>query len=246
MFAAPPSPPFAPKAVVFDMDGLLVDSEVLWGRAERRVVEGYGRAWEPEVQQLLLGSGPADAAALLARHLGVADADEVDRRLLAASVEEFRAGVPLRPGAGPLVAALRGRLPLAIASNSRRVLVDLALSSAGLCGVMDAVVSAEDVARPKPAPDPYAGACALLGVDPAAAVAFEDSPTGVVSARAAGCWVIGCPSLPGTRLDGAHATVAALTEVDAPALLRGAVRREGPSASPGCGEGARAPRRPAR
>lgn len=223
-----PAPPFTTAAVVFDLDGLLVDSEGLWGQAEREVVEGYGAAWSPAVQRLLLGSGPADAAVKLARHLGVADADEVDRRLLAAAVARFSEGVPLRPGAGVLVEALRGRVPLGVATNSRRVLADLALGSAGLVGVFGAVVCAEDVAHPKPAPDPYTTACRRLGAEPRRSVALEDSPLGVVSARAAGLWVVGCASLPGTVLEDAHARVRSLGEIDPAALLGdGAVQRSG-------------------
>lgn len=214
-------PPFAPRAVVFDLDGVLVDSEPLWQRVERSVVESFGGSWTPEAQEALLGKGPMDAAVTLARLLDVADPREVDRRMRAAAVTAFRGGVPVRPGAAALVGALRGRLPLAVATNSRRVLADLALSSAGLEGVADAVVAAEDTPRPKPAPDPYARACELVGVEPRLAVAFEDSPLGARSARAAGLWVIGCPSLPSVRVPDAHALVASLEEVDPDALLRG-------------------------
>lgn len=213
------APPFTPLAVVFDLDGLLVDSEGLWARAERAVVESYGATWDPQVQRLMLGRGPAAAAAVLARFLGVSDAGEVDRRLLAAAVEQFRAGVPPRPGSAALVDALRGSLPLGVATNSRRVLAELALDSAGLAPAMDAVVCAEDVTRPKPAPDPYARACRMLAAPPGRTVAFEDSPVGVRSARAAGLWVVGCPSLPDTPLDAAQALVASLHDVDSALLL---------------------------
>ncbi|MBA2317294.1 MAG: HAD family phosphatase [Euzebyales bacterium] len=212
-------PGFRPEAVVFDLDGLLVDSEDAWGRAERAVVEGLGCPWDPAVRTLLLGRGPADAAAVLAEFLDLHDPDEIGRRLLAAAEAEFRRGVPLLPGAGRLVAGLRGRLPLGVATNSLRRLAELAIASVALEGVFDAIVCADDVERPKPAPDLYTTACALLGADPARSVAFEDSPVGMRAARAAGLWVVGCPSFPGQPTDAAHAVIGSLREVDPGELL---------------------------
>lgn len=208
-------PPFSPVAVVFDLDGLLVDSEPLWGRAEKRVVLGLGHAWDPAIRTLLLGKGSEDAAAALAAYVGGVDAVEVERRMLAEALTEFRNGVQARAGAHGLVGALDGRIPLAVATNSRRVLAELALTSAGFDGRFQAVVCAEDVRAPKPAPDPYRTACARLGVDPARCVAFEDSPTGVASAKAAGLWVVGCPSFPGQVLTGADSVVMRLADVPA-------------------------------
>lgn len=213
-----PIVPFAPQAVVFDLDGLLVDSEPLWERAERSVVESLGGRWTPELQRILIGGGPHDTAAKLGELLG-SDPEEVDRRMLAAALEQFGGGVPLRAGAERLVAGLHGRVPLGLATNSRQALADLALASTGLGTLFDAVVAAEDVSHPKPAPDPYLRACALLGAEPARAVALEDSPLGVRSARAAGLWVVGCPSLPSVELHEADAVVASLTDLDPDALL---------------------------
>lgn len=208
-------PPFSPTAVVFDLDGLLVDSEPLWGLVEERVVLDLGHPWDPTIRALLLGKGPEDAATMLAAHLGGVHADEVGRRMLAAAVAEFEGGVEAQPGAHELVRSLGGRLPLALATNSRRVLAELALTSAGFDGLFQAVVCAEDVRAPKPAPDPYQAACARLGVDPTRSVAFEDSPVGVASAKAAGLWVVGCPSFPGQTLAGADAVVTRLVDVPA-------------------------------
>ena len=135
--------PFRPQAVVFDLDGLLLDSEPVWAAAEAEVVESFGHTWRPEMQRLLLGKGPDDAALALAAHLDGLDVTEVKRRLRAASEAHFRGGVPLRPGAARLVGALAGRLPIGVATNSRRVLADLALASAGLAGRFEAVVTAD-------------------------------------------------------------------------------------------------------
>jgi HAD superfamily hydrolase (TIGR01509 family) len=214
-------PPFVPEAVVFDLDGLLVDSEPRWAEAEREVVTSFGRAWTPAIQKLLLGRGPADAARTLAEHLGEDDVAEVARRLAAAAIEAFRRGVDVRPSAAELVAGLHGHVPVGVATNSVRALADLALSSTNLAGLVGVVVTADDVERPKPAPDPYLLACARLGADPARSVAIEDSPLGIASARAAGLWVVGCPSLPGADARRAHAVVEHLGEVD-PGVLRSA------------------------
>lgn len=219
MSVATLAPPFAPVAVVFDLDGLLVDTEDLWELAERRVVAGYGVEWDPAVRPQLLGRGPDETSAILAAFVGAGDVREVDRRLLGAAVEEFRGGVVARPGAARLVEALAGRLPVAVATNSRRVLAELALTASGLLEHVEAVVCLEDVRAAKPAPDPYLTACRALRADPSRSVAFEDSPVGSRSARAAGLWVVGCPSLPTSVLD-ADVLVGSLEDVDPAALLR--------------------------
>ncbi|CAN5117353.1 HAD family phosphatase [soil metagenome] len=215
-------PPFAPEAVVFDLDGVLVDTEELWGRAERRLVESFGVAWDPAVRPLLLGRGPEDAARVLAEHVGKPDrADMVEARLLDAAAGEFRTGLEAKPGAHPLVTALFGRLPLAVATNSRRALAELSLGSAGLADCFAVVVSADDVDDHKPAAGPYAAACRRLGVEPGRTVAIEDSPVGVASAKAAGLWVVGCPSLPGEDMGAADTLVDGLGDIDADRLAAG-------------------------
>lgn len=205
---------------MFDLDGLLVDSEDAWGTAERRVVEEYGKPWDEGVRTHLLGRGPMEAAIALAGFLGVEDAREVSRRLLTAAVEEFRHGIAARPGARELVDALRERgVPLGVATNARRVIAELSLSTSGLGALAATAVCAEDVARAKPAPDPYLAACAGLGAEPGRCVGLEDSPVGVAAAQAAGLYVVGCPSFPDISLDAADAQVASLTEIDVDALL---------------------------
>lgn len=111
------------------------------------------------------------------------------------------AGAEPRPGAGELVAALRGRTPIGVASNSPESFVRAALEAAGLSGAFAAVVTADQVAEAKPAPDTYLEACRRLRAAPSRSVALEDSPTGVAAARAAGLYVVGVPSLPGVVLD---------------------------------------------
>jgi HAD superfamily hydrolase (TIGR01509 family) len=205
---------------VFDLDGLLVDSEDAWGEAERAVVASYDRPWDDAVRELLLGTGPEEAARRLAAHLGVPDVAEVAARIDRAALAAFEGGIAIRPGARALVAGLSGLVPMAVATNSVRVLAERSLASAGLADLLPVVVTADDVAAPKPDPEPYAVACARLDADPSCAVAFEDSPVGMRSARAAGLWVVGCPSLVAVPADLADDVVASLAEVD-PAVLLG-------------------------
>ncbi|MDP8977328.1 MAG: HAD family phosphatase [Actinomycetota bacterium] len=215
-------PPFAPQAVVFDLDGVLVDTEQLWGRAERRLVESFGVAWDPALRPRLLGRGPADAALVLAEHVGLPDrADLVEARLQEAAVGEFRSRLEPRPGARPLVTALVSHMPLAVATNSRRALAELSLGVAGFADCFAAVVSADEVDDPKPAAGPYAAACRRLGVEPGRTVAIEDSPVGVASAKTAGLWVVGCPSLPGEDMGAADALVRRLDDIDPARLAAG-------------------------
>lgn len=217
-----PTPPFAPHAAVFDLDGVLVDTEELWVTAERRVVVDLGGQWDDELRHAMLGRGPRDAAARLAEHVGLDDIDVVLGHLETASRAVFSNGIRPRPGAFELVTALGRSLPLAVATNATRELASASLEAAGLAEAFAAVVTADDVTAHKPAPDVYARACEALGVAPGRAVAFEDSPVGARAARDAGCWVIGCPAVPG--LDGlpaAHTLVGSLADVDVPQLLAG-------------------------
>ena len=207
------SAPF--NAVVFDNDGLLLDTEQAWTRAEETLFERRGRAFSAEHKRTLLGSSRSTAAAMLEEILDRPGAgedlmDELHELVMAEALQ----GAPPRPGALELVSALRAAgTPLAVASNSSREFVERVLGGAGLLdGHFQTVVTADDVARPKPAPDLYLAACAALGAEPRRAAALEDSPPGVASARAAGLFVIAVPYLPGTRLEGASLAAASLAD----------------------------------
>ena len=221
-----PVPPFRPRAVVFDLDGVLVDSEGLWSQAEARVVDSLGGVWDREVSERMLGLGPADAAAVLAAHVDHPDPEEVEERLLTVALELFTAGVRARDGAGALLAALRGAVPIGVATNSRRILAEASLSSAGLTGTIDALVTADEASAAKPHPAPYLLACETLEVAPTATVVVEDSPVGAEAGRRAGCWVIGCPAEITTALPAAHVVVADLEAIDVAALLDGESRHD--------------------
>ena len=202
-----------PTAVVFDLDGVLVDSEAIWEAAEEATVTRLGGEYTPELRAALHGRGARDGgwivAELLRREDGDAIGNEVLDHALAALEREAR---PV-DGALELVEQLRGRIPIGVASNSSRDLVETALRGAGL-GEFDAIVAAEDVAAAKPAPDAYVEACRRLGVAPGQAAAVEDSPAGAAAAKAAGMLVIGLDASGEIRLDAADLVVASLRELE--------------------------------
>lgn len=194
-----------PAAVIFDNDGLLLDTEDAWTRAEEQLFARRGQVFTLEHKRSLLGSAGKDAARKLEAMLeepgeGERLMDELQELVMVQAL----AGVTPRPGALDLVERLRAAgVPIAVASNSRRELVERTLGSAGLLdGQFEAVVSAEDVEHPKPAPDIYLEAARRLGAEPTKCAALEDSPTGVAAAVAAGMKVIGVPYFPGAQLPG--------------------------------------------
>lgn len=194
-----------PAAVILDNDGLTLDSETVWTRAEVALFERRGRTFTHAHKLELVGCAGPIAAAKLERMLelrpgaGMAALHELGDLV----VEELAAGCEPMPGALALLSALdEARIPFALCSNSPRRIVDAALRGSGLAGVFAETVAGDEVPRGKPAPDPYLAAAAALGVAPVACVALEDSPTGAASARAAGMTVIGVPSVPGVSLDG--------------------------------------------
>ena len=197
---ARPSPE---PAVVFDCDGVLLDSETAWTRAETRLFARYGRTYGPEEKRLLIGGSLEETAGALEEILGrPGGSDDLRHELLELAAEEFGGPVEPMPGALQLVAELGdlGR-PMAVASNSERRLLDLALTGSGLSDTFGVVIAGDEVANPKPAPDLYLEACRRLGASPRQAVAVEDSPRGAAAARAAGMFVIGIPYLPELELD---------------------------------------------
>ena len=191
----------APRAVVFDCDGLLIDSEVRWAVAERRVVEGHGGAWLPELREQMVGGSGDHTAHCIARWVGLPESavpdllHEVYTGYLAVLAE---LGVEPMQGAHSVVSAIAGRLPIAVASNTREETVRATLAASGLPAVFDLVFTPDQGRRAKPEPDVYLAACEALGVAPSEAVAFEDSPPGAAAARAAGMFVVAVPS------DGIH------------------------------------------
>jgi HAD superfamily hydrolase (TIGR01509 family) len=213
-----------PSAVVFDNDGLLLDTESVWTRAERDLFERRGLDFTPANKRELVGTSAEAAGSILEQRLaepGRAGAllEELNELVIA----ELEHGVEAMVGARELLHALKQRgTPLGLVSNSPLAFVRRSLEIVGFHNRFDVVISAHEVAAPKPSPDPYLEACRRLGVEPGPdVVALEDSPTGVASARAAGLTVIGIPSLEGLVLDEAHAIAGSLLDdVVARRLLR--------------------------
>jgi HAD superfamily hydrolase (TIGR01509 family) len=190
------------EAVVFDCDGLLLDTEDCWSRGQVAMFARYGREFTPEDKRLFLGMSHEASGRLLAAVLDQPGREEtLAEEQLALCWNEVVAGATPLPGAVELLDALRGRLPVGLASNSPRGLVEAALDTAGLADAFDLVLAGDEVSRPKPDPEIYVTVCRRLGAHPSRSVALEDSPTGVSAARAAGMFVIGIPSEPDVALD---------------------------------------------
>jgi HAD superfamily hydrolase (TIGR01509 family) len=207
--------PAAPEAVVFDNDGLLLDTESVWTRAEQDLFERRGLEFTPAHKMELVGTSAEVAGKVLERRLGEPGrAAELIEELNELVVAELEHGVEAMVGARELLHALRERgTPIGLVSNSPIAFVRRSLEIVQFEDRFDVVVSAHETAAPKPAPDPYLEACRRLGVDPGPAiVAHEDSPTGVAAARAAGLTVIGIPSLAGVALEEAHHIAASLED----------------------------------
>ncbi|MGH4031210.1 HAD family hydrolase [Actinomycetota bacterium Odt1-20B] len=199
MSVVPTPHPVATKvdAVVFDCDGLLVDTESCWTRAEKALFEQHGLAFGLDEKKMLIGRTPTALGVILARHFGrPGDEAALTGALLGRVQQEVEQGVATLPGAVDLVRACAARVPVAVASNSPRPLLRLTLESTGLAELLPVTVSVDDVAEPKPAPDIYLAACAAVGAVPDRSVAFEDSHTGLASAQAAGLSPVFVPSLP--------------------------------------------------
>lgn len=204
-----------PAAVVFDNDGLLLDTESVWTRAEQDLFERRGIEFTPANKRELVGTSAEIAGGILERRLGEPGrAAELIEELNELVVAELEHGVEAMLGARELLERLKRRgTPIGLVSNSPLVFVRRSLEIVGFTESFDVVISAHEVAAPKPAPDPYLEACRRLGVEPGpAVVALEDSPTGVAAARAAGLTVIGVPSLDGIELAEAHAIAESLLD----------------------------------
>ena len=183
-------------AVLFDMDGLLVDTEPLWLETETDVMARLGAPWSSHDQEALLGgSMERTVSYLLAKATRPVARETVARWMLDGMLARTRAGrVVVRPGARELLAEVAGAgLPYALVTSSQREFADAVLAATGM--TFPVTVCAEDAAATKPDPEPYLLAVKLLDADPAGCVVLEDSPNGVASATAAGCRVVAVPSL---------------------------------------------------
>lgn len=187
---------WTPQAVVFDCDGLLLDTESIWGRTQERVIESIGARLHPEDEQTLHGSALDVAAALLAERSGAPEREVIDQ-LHEVFDRELSAGIHPMPGAVAVVEAAAARVPLGCASNSWLEALEGKLTTGGLREHFTVLHAADTVESPKPAPDMYAAAARDLGVAPHSALALEDSGTGARAAREAGLRLIAVPTSEG-------------------------------------------------
>jgi HAD superfamily hydrolase (TIGR01509 family) len=204
-----------PDAVVFDNDGLLLDTESVWTRAEQDLFDRRDIEFTAEHKRELVGTSAEIAGGILERRLDEPGrAVELIEELNELVVAELEHGVEAMVGARELLHQLERRgTPIGLVSNSPLIFVRRSLEIVGFEDRFDVVISAHEVAAPKPAPDPYLEACRRLGVEAGpSVVALEDSPTGVAAARAAGLTVVGVPSLEGVELGEAHAIAESLLD----------------------------------
>jgi HAD superfamily hydrolase (TIGR01509 family) len=182
------------EAVVFDLDGVLVDSEPVWEQVRRQVVAESGGTWAPDAQSRLMGMSTAEWARYLSEDLGVGlPADKVAALVVDRMAERYRDELPLLPDAAEAVRRMAAHWTIGIASASPPRLIGAVMEAASIRAYVTAAMSADQVARGKPAPDIYLAVTDRLGIAPERCVAVEDSTNGLRSAAAAGLTVIAVP-----------------------------------------------------
>jgi HAD superfamily hydrolase (TIGR01509 family) len=213
-----------PAAVIFDMDGVLVDSEAVWDDVRMRFVEEKGGTWHEGAQRDMMGMSSLEWSRYVRDQLGVEmKPEKISHEVADRVADVYREKLPLLPGAVEAVRSLSAEWPLGLASSSNRHVIDLVLELAGIDDAFRATLSSEEVGAGKPAPDVYVETASRLGVEPAACIAIEDSTNGIRSAHAAGMTVIAVPNQDfppeDDALDLADETVKSLTELT-PEMVR--------------------------
>jgi HAD superfamily hydrolase (TIGR01509 family) len=182
-------------AVVFDLDGVLLDSEEIWDRAREELSKERGGRWHDRAQRDMMGMSSKEWSRYMHDVIGLSEPpEEINREVVRRLTELYREELPAITGAREAVERLAGRWPLGLASSSNRELIDLALELLGVKHLFKATISSEEVERGKPAPDVYLEAARRLGVEPTRAAAIEDSQNGILAAKAAGTRVIAIPN----------------------------------------------------
>jgi HAD superfamily hydrolase (TIGR01509 family) len=205
-------------AVIFDLDGVLVDSEAVWDEVRKQFVEENGGRWLDEAQRDMMGMSSVEWSRYVRDRLGVEmDPEEISREVADRVADVYREKLPLLPGAVEAVKSLAEEWPLGLASSSNRHVIDLVLELAGIADAFAVTVSSEEVGAGKPAPDVYLETAKRLGKEAPACVAVEDSTNGIRSAHAAGMAVIAVPNQDfppeSDALELADVTLKSLTEV---------------------------------
>jgi HAD superfamily hydrolase (TIGR01509 family) len=219
------------EAFVFDLDGVLLDSEQVWDEAREQLANERGGRWHPDAQQDMMGMSSTEWSRYMHDVIGLPEPpEEINREVVERLVASYRAHLPVIQGAREAVERLAARWPLGVASSSNRELIELVLELLGVSRLFAATVSSEEVGRGKPAPDVYLEAARRLDVDPGAAAAVEDSHNGIFAAKAAGMCVLAIPNAhfpPGAdALERADAVLGSLTELT-PETVAAICRRPG-------------------
>jgi HAD superfamily hydrolase (TIGR01509 family) len=182
-------------AVIFDLDGVLLDTEQVWDEVREALVHERGGRWHARAQADMMGMSSLEWSRYMHDELGLRERPEdISAEVVRRMLDRYRERLPLIEGAVEAVERLAARWPLGLASSSNREIIDAALDSGGLARFFGAAVSSEEVGRGKPAPDVYLETARRLDVDPRVAAAVEDSSNGLLSARAAGMRVIAIPN----------------------------------------------------
>jgi HAD superfamily hydrolase (TIGR01509 family) len=204
-------------AVVFDLDGVLIDSEQVWDRVREELALERGGRWHPGAQRAMMGMSSPEWSRYMHDEVGLREPpEEINRIVVERMLARYAGGPPWLPGALETVRRLADRFVLGLASSSNRELIDVVLEAGAIAGLFAATVSSEEVARGKPAPEVYLEAARRLGVAPAACVAVEDSHNGILSAKAAGMGCIAIPNShfpPGAALAEADLVVPSVAEL---------------------------------
>jgi len=183
------------EAVVFDMDGVIVDSEQVWDDVREQLAKERGGRWHDRAQADMMGMSSPEWSAYMHDVIGLTESpDEINAEVVRRLLTRYRESLPLLPGAVDAVERLSARWPLGLASSSNRGVIDAVLSTAGIAGRFRATVSSEEVERGKPAADVYLEAARRLDVEPGRCAAVEDSENGIRSAKAAGLRVVAIPN----------------------------------------------------
>ena len=183
------------EAVIFDLDGVLLDSEQVWDEAREQLAKERGGRWHENAQRDMMGMSSPEWSRYMHDVIGLPEPpEEINREVVERMAKLYREHLPAVPGARDAVERLAAQWPLGLASSSNRELIDLALELLGVKHFFKATVSSEEVARGKPAPNVYLEAARRLGVDPTHAAAIEDSENGIRAAKAAGMRVIAIPN----------------------------------------------------
>ena len=203
-----------PAAVIFDLDGVLLDSEQVWNASKEELVRERGGTWRDDAPLAMMGMSSPEWSSYLHEELGVPlEPAAINDAVVARMMDHYDAALPLLPGAARAVQALSARWPLGLASSSNREVIDLVLERAGFAAAFAVTVSSEEVRRGKPAPDVYRETARRLGVPATACVAVEDSTNGLRAAVAAGMAVIAVPNAHYAPDDDALALAAATVAV---------------------------------